>query len=53
MDFQIRSDQEQFLAAPLFLKNDYTYDLKKDNVDKFQVVFFESICPRGGEASKP
>lgn len=49
MDFQIRSDQEQFLAAPLFLKNDYTYDLKKDNVDKFQVVFFESICPRGGD----
>ena len=41
--FQIRSDQE----------HDYTYDLKKDNVDKFQVVFFESICPIRGEASKP
>ena len=46
MDFQIRNDQEQFLTAP-------SYDLKKDNVDKFQVVFFESICPIGGEASKP
>ena len=34
-------------------KNDYTYDLRKDNVDKFQVVFSESICPIGGEASKP
>ena len=50
MDFQIRSDQEQFLTAPSFLKkNDYTYDLRKDNVDKFQVVFSESICPIGGE----
>ena len=54
MDLQIRSDQEQFLTAPSFLKkNDYTYDLRKDNVDKFQVVFSESICPIGGEASKP
>ena len=53
MDFQIRNDQEQFLTAPSFLKNDYTYDFKKDNVDKFQVVFFEVICPRGGEASNP
>lgn len=53
MDFQIRNDQEQFLTAPSFLKNDYTYDLRKDNVDKFQVVFSESICPIGGEAEKP
>jgi hypothetical protein len=53
MDFQIRNDQEQFLTAPSFLKNDYTYGLRKDNVDKFQVVFSESICPVGGEASNP
>lgn len=53
MDFQIRNDQEQFLTAPSLLKARLYNGLRKDNVDKFQVVFSESICPIGGEASKP
>ena len=53
MDFQIRNDRGAVSNCSFILKNDYTYDFRKDNVDKFQVVFSESICPIGGEASKP